>query len=106
MINSRIAHLESNNLGLERDGRVRLIPHNPRWIRDFSKEAHRIYEALKIPELHLYHIGSTSIPGIHAKPVIDVLMTTPSHALLDSKKSVFEGIGYEYKGEYGLAGRR
>lgn len=106
MVEKRITSFESSGLGLKRDGSVSLCAHNPRWTREFSQEAHRIFETLQIPELRLYHIGSTAIPGIHAKPVIDILITTPSHQLLDSKKSAFEDIGYEYKGEYGLAGRR
>lgn len=106
MLNSIIQKFESNGLGLLRDGTVRLSPHNPHWQRIFSQEAHRIFEALKIPELKLYHVGSTSIPQIHAKPIIDILLTIPSHDLLDSKKTIFEKIGYEYKGEYGIEGRR
>lgn len=106
MINTPISLLDSNSLGLERDGRIRLLPHNPRWKREFSNEAHRIFEALKTPELRFFHIGSTAIPGIHAKPIIDILISTPSHELLDLKKTLFEGIGYDYKGEYGIPGRR
>jgi GrpB-like predicted nucleotidyltransferase (UPF0157 family) len=94
-----------DSIGLKR-GDVELIPHNPRWRRIFSDEAHLIYDQLRIEKLHLYHCGSTSIPGIAAKPIIDIVGSVPSLDELDNLKHLLEEIGYEYKGEYGIAGRR
>lgn len=102
----RYKELEQANLGLEHDGSVRLLPHNLLWRRCFSKEAHRIYEALKIENLKLYHIGSTSIPSIKAKPIIDILGSVRRLEDLDEKQEALKQIGYEYKGEYGINGRR
>lgn len=103
---SRIAQLESSALGLERDGMVRLAAYGLRWPREFSQEAHRIFEALKIPELQIFHVGSTSIPGTQSKPIIDILIVTPSLTQLDERRASLERLGYEWKGEYGIAGRR
>jgi hypothetical protein len=44
----RISQLESSGLGLDRNKGVRLVPHHLRWPREFSEEAHLIFEALKI----------------------------------------------------------
>lgn len=105
-LDARISQLESSGLGLERIGGVRLASHNSRWQREFSEEAHRIFETLKIPELQIFHVGSTSIPGLHAKPIIDILIATPSLSTWDARQSNLELLGYECKGEYGIAGRR
>lgn len=56
--------------------------------------------------MRLYHCGSTSIAGIAAKPIIDIVGSAPSLTELDSKKNLLEEIGYENKGEYGITGRR
>lgn len=102
----RISQLEAGGLGLERGGGVRLAPYSSHWPREFSKEAHRIFEALKIPELQIFHVGSTSIPGLHAKPVIDMLIAIPALTALEERRPFLERLGYEWKGEYGIAGRR
>lgn len=106
MLSQRIQQLEASGLGLARAGGVRLSASHPRWKREFSREAHRLFSALEIPRLRLYHVGSTSIPGIQAKPVLDILATTPSLAELDTRRAALERIGYECKGEYGIPGRR
>lgn len=52
------------------------------------------------------HIGSTAIPGIHAKPIIDMLAVTDDLALLDEETSRLEALGYEAMSEFGIPGRR
>lgn len=54
----------------------------------------------------VHHIGSTAVPGIHAKPIVDLMPVVPSVADLDKQESVFRTLGYQYWGEYGIPGRR
>ncbi len=58
----------------------------------------------------IYHIGSTSIPGIACKPILDLLLSVPHNnkgiARLDDKQDAFENLGYEVMGEFGIEGRR
>ena len=56
--------------------------------------------------VEVHHIGSTAIPGIRAKPVIDMLAVVRDVALLDGRGSGLEALGYEAMGEFGMAGRR
>lgn len=102
----RIKNFEENSLGLARDNVVRLEPHNNRWKRIFADEAYLIFQTLNIESLRLYHCGSTAIPGIVAKPILDIVGSINDLNTLDQRKDLLESIGYEYKGEYGIKGRR
>lgn len=51
------------------------------------------------------HIGSTSVPDLCAKPIVDVLVGLRELELSDEQIAAMEGIGYTYLGEYGLPGR-
>lgn len=86
--------------------RILLAEHDPRWADAFAREAARIREALGATVVALHHIGSTAIPGLVAKPVIDMLMVAPSVAAVDDRSAALVAIGYEALGEFGIPGRR
>ncbi|MDP3935679.1 MAG: GrpB family protein, partial [Alphaproteobacteria bacterium] len=56
--------------------------------------------------LNIHHIGSTAIPGIKAKPIIDILITTNDLKKIDDFDSQMEQLNYVIGGEFGLPGRR
>lgn len=83
-----------------------VVPHNLKWKTDFRHEASAIKKALIGTDIDLHHIGSTSIEGIFAKPIIDLLGVVSDVTLLDTSADAFEGLGYEIMGAYGIDGRR
>ncbi len=85
---------------------VRVVPYDPDWPVAFAVEAESIRGALRDAPVEVHHIGSTAIPGIFAKPIIDILLVVPSLELLDSQVPLIEALGYESLGEFGIAGRR
>lgn len=92
------------NVGMNRKV-VSLSPHDPNWSKAFSIVESGLRE--RIPtNLELHHIGSTSIPGIHAKPILDILGVVPSIEDFDKYQSVLESLGFVWKGEYGISNRR
>ncbi|HEX7675847.1 MAG TPA: GrpB family protein [Bdellovibrio sp.] len=94
------------NLGLERDGRIELKSCPLDWQKAFEIESARIQDGLSNSGFKIFHIGSTSIPSILAKPILDILIEAPSLEIIDQSRQELETLGYEYKGEYGIRGRR
>jgi GrpB-like predicted nucleotidyltransferase (UPF0157 family) len=86
--------------------KVTLAPHMDRWKEDFDKEASKIKKTLDSKLLEIHHIGSTAVPGIFAKPIIDILPVVRSLTDVDLLKEVFVDQGYIFRGEFGIAGRR
>jgi|GEM_PF-658989 GrpB-like predicted nucleotidyltransferase (UPF0157 family) len=86
--------------------RVELLPYDSKWKAQFEKEKLEIQKILGNNCCDIQHIGSTSIPGIYAKPVIDVLVVVNDLSIVDSLNTDFESLGYLPKGEFGIAGRR
>ncbi|MDX1523346.1 MAG: GrpB family protein, partial [Anaerolineae bacterium] len=86
--------------------KVNVVPHNPNWAAQFQSEADRIRAALNSEIINIHHIGSTAIPGISAKPVLDLLIEVISLERIDQFDEVMIGLGYKPKGEFGLPRRR
>lgn len=83
-----------------------VVPYDPVWPERFEQEAKAIKAILGDLLFELHHIGSTSVPGLAAKPVIDILPVVQDIKLVDSFNPQFEAIGYEPMGENGIPGRR
>jgi GrpB-like predicted nucleotidyltransferase (UPF0157 family) len=86
--------------------RVEVVPHNPNWRGAFESESKQIAAALDDNVVAVHHIGSTAIPTIHAKPIIDMLVEVREIAKVDERDSAMQALGYEVMGEFGIPGRR
>jgi len=75
--------------------------YNPQWPIFFENESQKIKSVMGEKAIEIYHIGSTSVPSLAAKPIIDLILVTrdlnSTRELLTSKE-----LGYRYKGEYNL----
>ena len=85
---------------------VRVVPYNPQWKKAFDKESLQIKAILAENLVFIHHIGSTAIPNIYAKPIIDLLVEVHDINLVGDRTLEMEKLGYEAMGEFGLVGRR
>lgn len=86
--------------------KVNLVPHDPRWAEAAAAEGKALAQALGSIVLRVHHVGSTAIPGISAKPILDLMPVVTSLAELDERRSALEALHYAWWGELGLPGRR
>ena len=85
---------------------VELKQSDPAWAEAARLEAMRLAAALGEAIITVHHIGSTAIPGIRAKPILDLVPVVSSLETLENFRPVSEELGYLWHGEYGLPGRR
>ena len=85
---------------------VELRPHDRLWAGAVAVEAARLAAVLGDELLTVHHVGSTAIPGIVAKPTLDIVPVVRSLDGLDALRPDVEALGYRWWGEYGLTGRR
>jgi len=85
---------------------VELVPHDPEWSRKYAKEVPILKGVFLENLVSLHHIGSTSIPGILAKPIIDILGAVKSLDEVDKVVGYLEELGFRAHGEMNIPGRR
>ena len=85
---------------------VIVVPYDRSWPEAFASASREVVAVLDDALLEIHHIGSTSIPGMPAKPVIDMLAVVDGLATLDERSAAMVGLGYEAMGEFGIVGRR
>jgi len=85
---------------------VEVVPYDPQWPARFATEAAAVQAALGDTVIRVEHVGSTSVPGLAAKPILDMMPLV--HDVRDVSKCItaMAAIGYIPRGEFGLPGRR
>ncbi len=101
-----IEHILSELNFMQKTDRIEVVPYDPNWPNIFAAEAAKIKKALGNNCIVIHHIGSTSVPGLAAKPIIDIVPVVRDILALDQNVRVMEALGYEAKGEYGMPFRR
>ena len=81
--------------GLKR-GTVQLVEHDAEWKRLFAEEKERLAAVLESVVLEIEHIGSTAIPGVPAKPIIDIAVLAPSFEKVQDVIEKLGALGYHY----------
>jgi len=84
---------------------ITINPYDPRWAEYFEEAKQPLLQALGDYALDVQHVGSTSIPGISAKPVVDIAVAIEHYPLPDDVLDAVKSLGYMYWGEYGIPHR-
>jgi GrpB-like predicted nucleotidyltransferase (UPF0157 family) len=85
--------------------RIELVDHDPRWAELFETEKDRISTIFGGRAVGIEHIGSTAVPDLCAKPIVDVLVGLRDLEISDDDVEEMRALGYQYLGEYGLPER-
>ena len=84
--------------GMKKD-ELLLLPHDPTWRDDFISEKNRIVAVLQGVSVQIEHVGSTSIPAVHAKPILDIAILC-DEKVIESLIQALIALGYDYRGAY------
>ena len=84
---------------------VIVVPYDEKWKQDFIDIKSEIQEALGELALSIEHVGSTSVEGLSAKPIIDMDVVIDDAMKLDAVVTALAGIGYQHECDLGIAGR-
>jgi len=84
---------------------IELRQHDPNWVKDYLDESENITEVISHYFANIHHVGSTSIPGIKAKPIIDILVESERHPPSNAIISCLDSLSYKCHAESGVQGR-
>jgi GrpB-like predicted nucleotidyltransferase (UPF0157 family) len=85
---------------------IEVVPYDSAWPERFREEAEDLLELFGSQVVAIHHVGSTAIPGIRAKPIIDVLVVVRDLEEIDQRNEEMVARGYIPKGSFGIPGRR
>jgi len=75
---------------------IAIVPYDPSWPVKYAIEADAIQRAVGLRAIRVEHVGSTSVPGLAAKPVIDIQVSVPTLESLSPYLQALARIGYSY----------
>ncbi|WP_087973529.1 GrpB family protein [Oceanobacillus rekensis] len=86
--------------------KVEVCSYNEKWPLMFAEEVEKLKLIFENEIIYIHHIGSTSVQGLKAKPIIDIMPVVKDIDLIDKYNKEMQAIGYEPKGENGIPKRR
>jgi GrpB-like predicted nucleotidyltransferase (UPF0157 family) len=86
--------LQTGTIGGVEKREIRIVPYHPDWPKRFEQHAGMLAGALRGSAMRIEHIGSTSVPGLAAKPIVDILVVVPDSADESAYLPQLEAAGY------------
>lgn len=83
-----------------------VVPYDDVWLEMYEKEKNIMLDILGNIIIDIQHFGSTSIKGLSAKPIIDIMIVVNDINYIDEYNHIMESNGYSVRGENGIEGRR
>ncbi len=84
---------------------VIVVPYDKQWASEFERIKSQITDVLGSIAICIEHVGSTSVIGLWAKPIIDIDIVIKDETTLPTAIQKLESIGYHYEGDLGIEGR-
>ncbi len=82
-----------------------VAPYDPNWAFEFERVRAHVAPVLGAHAVSIEHVGSTSVPGLWAKPILDIDVGIASRADLPAVIGLLAAIGYRYRGDFGIPDR-
>jgi GrpB-like predicted nucleotidyltransferase (UPF0157 family) len=82
-----------------------VVPYDPQWPRQFEELRRRVDAALSRLEHRTVHIGSTAVPGLAAKPIIDLDVVVADEPAAIAAVPMLAAAGWQHEGDLGIPGR-
>jgi GrpB-like predicted nucleotidyltransferase (UPF0157 family) len=80
-------------------GRIQILDYDPAWVAMFERERARVQDALGPIVVTVEHVGSTAVPGLAAKPIIDLQVSVAAFDPLEAFRTPLERLGYVYRAD-------
>lgn len=93
-------------MDFEKNRIIKVLNYDKNWKSEYIKEANHLKLLFQPILVSIHHIGSTSIPGMAAKPTIDILIVISQVEMVDTFNELMAKADYQIEGEYGIKGRR
>jgi GrpB-like predicted nucleotidyltransferase (UPF0157 family) len=87
-----------------KDRKYDIVPYDSNWVNEFESAAVKIQEIFGSDAISIEHIGSTAVPGMRGKSVIDVLVLVDDISVADKHRAEMEASGYDYAGDFVMTG--
>jgi GrpB-like predicted nucleotidyltransferase (UPF0157 family) len=84
---------------------IEIVEYDPMWPALYEQERIMLAEALGLYAIDVQHVGSTSVPGLAAKPIVDIAVVIEQYPLPDDRVAAIVALGYEHMGEFGIPRR-
>jgi len=84
---------------------IHIVDYDPAWPQCYEQEAAVVLQALGDYCRGIHHVGSTSVPGLSAKPVIDMAVECGDYPPTPAMIAALAAVEYEHRGEFGVVGR-
>lgn len=84
---------------------IQIVPYDPRWAIEFARLRDHLLEAIGDLALAVEHVGSTAVPGLPAKPILDIDVVLGSAEHVPEAIARLAEIGYRHVGDLGIKGR-
>ena len=77
-----------------------LVSYSSSWKQLFDAERHQLLAIFDGHDVRIEHVGSTSVPGLGAKPIVDIMLGADALSTIEAKIAALEACGYEYVPEH------
>lgn len=96
MAGSRRSCERSPVIGLA-SGTVTVVPYDPRWVDEFNAASQEIHDTIGSKVIAVHHVGSTAVPGLCAKPILDILVSVADFTKALESVPELATLGYEFR---------